>query len=97
MDKLSDLYKQALRRLKCDFTNIDLMLSKLLLQYRIMPRTVTNKSPAEMFLNRKLHTRLDLIIPTKENKIEAIDTSKIIKSFSFRERVACRNYFRGKK
>jgi len=92
VERFVQTLKQALRRMKCDAANVDLALSKLL-QYRIMPHTTINKLPAEMFLNRKLYTRLDLIIPTKENKIEAIDTSRITKFFSYRERVACRNYF----
>jgi len=46
-----------------------------------MSHIITNKSLAEMFLNRKLYTRLDLISPTKENIIEVINTSKITKFF----------------
>lgn len=36
-------FKQALRRTHCDSASIDLILSKLLLQYRIMPHTTTKK------------------------------------------------------
>lgn len=58
--------KQALKRTHCDSSNLDVVLSRILLQYRITPHATTNKSPAEIFLNRKLRTRLDLIIPSEQ-------------------------------
>lgn len=82
--------KQALGRMKCDTLNINLALSKMLLQYRSMSHAITNKSPAEMFLERKLYTRLDLIFPTKEE--QTANHSKINKYFVCDKRVACRNY-----
>lgn len=50
-----------------------------------------------MFLNHKLYTRLDLMIPTKERIIETIDTSRTTKTFSCEEIVVCRNYSGGEK
>lgn len=55
--------KQSLKRMNCNPRNVNVVLSKLLLQYRSMLHALTNKSPAEMFLGRKLCTRLDLIRP----------------------------------
>ncbi|KYN12234.1 Uncharacterized protein K02A2.6 [Trachymyrmex cornetzi] len=60
--------KQALKRSNCNTADMDLVLSKILLQYRSLPHALTNKTPAEMFLGRKLSTRLDLIFPTKQEK-----------------------------
>jgi len=38
-----------------------------------MPYVSTNKTPAELFLNRKLH-RLDLILLQKQNKNQTNNT-----------------------
>ena len=45
-------------------------LSKFLLRYRITPHSVTNISPAERLMKRKLRTRLDAMFPV-ENKVIA--------------------------
>ncbi|XP_011170649.2 uncharacterized protein K02A2.6-like [Solenopsis invicta] len=84
--------KQALKRMNCDTTNVNFALSKLLLQYRAMPHAITNKTPAEMFLNRKISTRLDLMIPVHNNSKLYDNTTENVKTFSCGERVACRNY-----
>jgi len=84
--------KQALKRMNCDATNVNFALSKLLLQYRTMPHATTNKTPAEMFLNRKISTRLDLIIPEQNNSKSYDDSTGNLKAFTRGERVACRNY-----
>lgn len=87
--------KQALKRMKCDTSSIDLMLSKMLLQYRSMFHAATNKTPAKMFIGRKLSTRLDLLRPIEEEKI--VNQNKRVKVFACEERVACKNYVSGKK
>lgn len=84
--------KQALKRMKCDSANINLVLCNLLLQYRSMPHATTNKSPAELFIGRKICTRLDLIFPEKGEKKIDNNYNKSIRIFSYKERVACRDY-----
>lgn len=87
--------KQSLRRMNCNSSNINLALSKTLLQYRSMSHALTNKTPAELFIGRKLWTRLDLIRPTKEESI--VNQYKTKRFFEYEERVACRNYTVGGK
>lgn len=87
--------KRSLRRMKCDSTNVNLAISKILLQYRSMPHALTNKSPAEIFVGRKIQTRLDLIRPTQEVNLK--DQSNANKFFLNQERVACRNYLEKEK
>lgn len=58
-------FKQVLKRAHSDSSNLDFSVSKALMQYRIMPHATTHKSLAEMFLNRRLRTRLDFILPSK--------------------------------
>jgi len=45
-----------------------------------------------MFLNRKISTRLDLMIPIHNNSIEHNNSTGNLKTFACGERVACRNY-----
>lgn len=71
-------------------TDVYEKLCKMLLQYRIAPHATTNKSPAELFLDRQMRTRLDLLFPLKEeNSLLSQDNGK---KFMKSERVACRNY-----
>ncbi|XP_029155330.1 uncharacterized protein K02A2.6-like [Nylanderia fulva] len=81
--------KQSLKRMNCNPRNVNVALNQLLLQYRSMAHAFTNKSLAEMFLGRKLYTRLDLIRPIEENKANKNTTEKVFKN---KERVAYRNY-----
>lgn len=76
-------------------SNINLSLSKMLIQYRSMQHASTSKTPAEMFIGRKLSTRLDLIIPVKEEK--NVEQNNLCKYYLSGERVACRNYSTGGK
>lgn len=66
------------------------------MQYRITPHATTNKSPAEIFLNRKLRTRLDLIILSKQTENIA-SNPQVGKYFICGERVACKNYTKDSK
>lgn len=76
--------------MNCDSWNINLALSKTLLQYRSISHALTNKTPAELFIGRKLWTRLDLIRPTKEESI--VNQNETKKFFEYKKKVACRNY-----
>ena len=46
---------------------ISQLLSSFLLSYRTTPHSTTNVTPAELFMNRKIRTRLDLIQPNTES------------------------------
>ena len=44
-------------------------ISRLLFQYRITPHSTTGISPAEMLIGRRLHSRLDLLKPSMEQRV----------------------------
>jgi len=45
-------------------------LSRLLFQYRITPQTTTGIAPAELLLGRIPHSRLDILKPTVEERVQ---------------------------
>ena len=47
-------------------SDIKLSVCRFLLQYRITPLTSTNRSPAEMLMNRKIRSKLDCMFPQKD-------------------------------
>lgn len=44
-------------------------LARFLLKYRITPHSTTGVSPAELLMNRQLHTQLDLLRPKVSNRV----------------------------
>lgn len=84
--------KNALRRMDANAANVYEKLCKMLLQYRIAPHATTNRSPAELFLGRKLRTRLDLLLPSHEEDGAYMPYQNDSKSFKIGERVSCRNF-----
>lgn len=62
--------KNALRRMNATSTNVQEKLCKLLLHYRVALHATTKVSPAELFLQRKLRTRLDLLFHKRRVKRE---------------------------
>uniref|UniRef100_A0A665US80 Integrase catalytic domain-containing protein n=1 Tax=Echeneis naucrates TaxID=173247 RepID=A0A665US80_ECHNA len=60
-------FKTGMKKLANTTMNIDDRLSLFLLQYRTTPNCTTGQSPADLFLNRHVRTRLDFLKPcTKE-------------------------------
>ena len=77
---------------------------RFLFQYRITPNTTTGRTPAELLMNRKLKSRLDLIRPDvsrtvtvqQERQKQHHDNTRQRK-FSAQDPVYVRNYGRGSK
>ena len=67
--------KKALTAVKGESESVQSKLSWFLLAYRNAPHALYNESPAMLFLNRRLKTRLDLIQP----KSEEVAKQKILK------------------
>ncbi|XP_022791984.1 uncharacterized protein K02A2.6-like [Stylophora pistillata] len=77
-------------------------LARFLLSYRTTPSSVTDRTPAELFLNRRPRTRLDLMHPDLRRKVSArqeedkgnFDNLSRDREFSVGEEVSVEN-FRG--
>jgi len=85
--------KQGLRKLNTTEQNVKLNVQKVLFNYRLLPHQETGKSPAELMFGRKLKSRLNLLFPRTEKKIEN-DNMKNMKTTQFEvgESVAVREY-----
>ena len=73
--------------------SIQTVISHYLLTYRNMPRSTTNKSPAELMFGRSLRTRLSLVKPQqKESDQVRFYCGKRDISFDIGEEVYVRDY-----
>ena len=63
--------KRAMKAGEKDGQALSTRLSQFLLCYRSTPHTTTNVSPGELFLQRKIHTRFDLLKPDLESLVNA--------------------------
>ena len=62
------VFKQGIRKLTEGTVND--RIARSLFQYRITPHTTTGVSPAEMLMGRRLRSRLDLLKPSVEQRVE---------------------------
>jgi len=78
---------------------LNLKLARFLLAYRNTPHSTTGEPPSQLFLGRRLRTRLDLLKPDLSVQINnrQIDQSvakggSVTRHFSIGQRVIARNY-----
>ena len=62
----SKTFKKAMKTAKEYGKGLQQALSSFFLTYCTTPHTTTHDTPAKLFLNRQLHTRLDLLLPNKD-------------------------------
>jgi len=80
-------------------------LQKYLFHQRITPHSTTGVPPAELLMNRKLKSRLDLIVPSVQNDVKKKqfkqkwyhDKSSRPREFSVGDPVLVKNYAQGNK
>ena len=78
-------------------------LSNFLLTYRSTPHATTSRAPCELFLQRRLRTRFDLLYPHRERKIieqQAMqkanhDRRPLLRELTIGQKVMVRNYRSG--
>ncbi|XP_033729753.1 uncharacterized protein K02A2.6-like [Pecten maximus] len=63
-------FKQAMKSLVQSDSSLNQKLASFLLSYRTTPHSLTKTPPSELFLGRKLRTRLDIMRPDLSGKIQ---------------------------
>ncbi|XP_046608877.1 uncharacterized protein K02A2.6-like [Neodiprion virginianus] len=92
-ERFVQMIKFALKKVD-DKKNVNASLRKILIQYRNTPHSTTGKTPAELFLGRKIRCKLDLLKPVVAK--EQATNVKACK-FSINQRVLVRNYTKNNK
>ena len=91
-------FKSAMKS-ETEVKSLNLKLARFLLAYRNTPHSTTGEPPSQLFLGRRLRTRLDLLKPDLSVQINnrQIDQSvakggSVTRHFSIGQRVIARNY-----
>ena len=76
-ERFVQTFKRSLQAGRKDSGTVPQKLATFLMSYRTTPNTTTGVTPAELFLGRKLRTRLDLLKPSvKEHVHEQVQKQK---------------------
>ncbi|XP_045188111.1 uncharacterized protein K02A2.6-like [Mercenaria mercenaria] len=78
-------FKTALKTMSSEPGTVNQKVSRFLLSYRSTPHSTTQVSPAELFLGRRVRTRLDIMRPDLSNKIQKKTTPKESQIRTFQE------------
>lgn len=62
-------FKQCMKATKYDGLPLSQRLTNFLLSYKSTPHATTHMAPSELFIGRKVRTRLDLIMPNLEEEM----------------------------
>ena len=97
--RMVQTFKRALKAEKFGRGNVQTKLCRFLLSYRTTPHCTTGITPSELFLKRRIHTRLDLLRPevdSEVNKKQAAykhyhDKNSRCREFELGERVLVQN------
>ena len=91
-------FKNAMKS-ETEVKSLNIKLARFLLAYRNTPHSTTGEPPSQLFLGRRLRTRLDLLKPDLSIKVNnrQIDQSvakggSVTRHFSIGQRVIARNY-----
>ena len=70
VERLVRTFKQAMKASNHDQFSPQQRLENFLLSYRTTPHATTGESPCTLFLGRQLRTRLDLMFPSIQERVE---------------------------
>ena len=78
-------FKTAMKTMTSEPGTMNQKIARFLLSYRSSPHSTTQVSPAELFLNRNIRTRLDIMRPNLGTKIERKTTHVASEVRTFQE------------
>ena len=87
-------FKTTMKKLK-DIESMSDRLQMSLFQYGITPQSIAGKSPAELFMSRKINNRLDIIKPDADSS--EVSYPRINRSFEIDKKAWVRNFNLGGK
>ena len=104
-ERFVQTFKRAMRAGEIDESSLSTRLSQFLLTYRSTPHATTNSTPSELFLQRKVRTRFDLLKPDiqsivnkkKARQKEYHDQHSKIRRFSVGQLVMIRDFLSNRK
>ena len=76
VERMVQTMKQSLKAGVSQGIPVEQSLMKFLLHYRITPHAVTGASPCSLFLGRNIRTRLDLLHPDIESRVQGKQLSQ---------------------
>ena len=79
-------FKQSMRAMKNEPGDMKEKIANFLLSYRNTVHATTHETPAKLFLNRTLRTRLDLLKPSVEKQVRDSQMKRAFSSEKGRER-----------
>ena len=87
-------FKTSMKTMKSEPGTMNQKIARFLLSYRSSPHSTTNVSPAELFLNRKIRTRLAIMRPNLGTKIEKKTTpvASVVRTFQEGDTIWTRDY-----
>ena len=105
VERLVQTFKKSMMCKLQKGVTISQLLSSFLLSYRTTPHSTTKVTPAELFMNRNIRTRLDLIQPDIESTVSKAqgmqkahhDTKVKETRYLIGEKVMAKNYRHGPK
>ena len=99
-------FKQAMKTMESEHGSLNQKLASFLLSYRTTPHSTTKTTPSELFLGRKVRTRLDAIRPNlaqsvqkrstpQEKKTRSVEIGDIVMVRDYRGRPQKPSWIRG--
>ena len=91
-------FKQGLKNMKK--SDVRTKVNRFLFRYRCTPHSVTGSTPAELLMNRRLRTPLDLLRPSLRDRVKRKqedqkkyhDNTKPVREFKVNDKVFVENY-----
>ena len=69
VERMVQTFKRAMKAGENSKHSLSQQLANFLFMYRSTPHATTNVAPCELFLKRKVRTRMDLLIPDSERRV----------------------------
>lgn len=103
-ERVVQILSSALKQAQLIRDDVDSVIARYLLIYRNTPHSTTGEAPSMLLMGRRLRTRLDLMLPSINKKVEQTQQATIsrnatrgVRILHVGDRVQARNYGLGEK